>query len=156
MRVLRIGLSFILTAILALAFAGEPVRATPQSLSLTYSNPYCVQTALKSGTCLIKLRYAQASTTDMSFSHIEVSINGKVRAYVSGFFENSAYLDTSMLGGGLQVACGRQNVSGIPDMGQEYTVGLTAFATDSSSLVDTANVICPYYEGKVYLPIIRK
>ena len=151
-------LFLVMTILLGLtqALAYKPVHTAPQAVAMTVSNPYCVQDVETTGSCLINLRYFYASTTDSSFSHIEIAIDGKVRARMSGFFENSAYLTGSMLGNGLQVACGGKNVSGIPDMGRQYAVTLTGFATGSFPVVDIANVTCPYYQGKIYLPLVRK
>jgi hypothetical protein len=156
MRVVRIFLLVMLGLGLTQVLAGEPVHAAPQAVTMTVSNPYCVQDIETAGTCLINLRYFYASTSDSSFNHIEIAINGKVRADMTGFFENSAYLNDAMLGNGLKVACGGKNASGIPDMGLQYAVTLSGFATGSSPIVDIANVTCPYYQGKVYLPVLRK
>jgi len=156
MRVMRTFLLVMIILGLTQALAYEPVLTAPQAVTMTVSNPYCVQDVETAGSCLINLRYFYASTTDSSFSHIEIAINGKVRANMSGFFENSAYLTGPMLGNGLKVACGGKNISGIPDMGRQYVVTLSGFATGSSPVVDSANVTCPYYQGKTYLPILTK
>jgi hypothetical protein len=156
MRVVRTCLLVMMTLGLTQALAGEPVQAAPQAVTMTVSNPYCVQDIETAGTCRINLRYFYAATTDASFNHIEIAINGKVRADMSGFFENSAYLTGAMLGKGLLVACGGKNASGIPDMGRQYAVTLSGFATGSSPVVDVANVTCPYYQGETYLPLLRK
>jgi len=156
MRVKRTFLLMVITLGLTQALAYESVHTAPQAVSMTVSNPYCVQDVETAGSCLINLRYFYAFTTDSSLSHIEIAINGKVRANMSGFFENSAYLTGPMLGNGLKVACGGKNISGIPDMGRQYVVTLSGFATGSSPVVDSANVTCPYYQGKTYLPILTK
>ena len=156
MRVVRILLVMLLGLGLTSALTGEPVHAAPQAITLTVSNPYCIQDVETAGTCWINLRYFYASTSDSSFNHIEIAINGKVRAYMTGFFENSAYLNDAMLGNGLKVACGGKNASGIPNMGLQYAVSLTGFATGSSPVVDVANVNCPYFQGTTYLPLLRK
>lgn len=156
MRVMRTLLLVMITLGMTQSFAGEPVHAAPQAVTMTVSNPYCVQDVETAGTCLINLGYFYASTTDASFNHIEIAIGGKVRVHMNGFFESSAYLTGAMLGKGLKVACGGKNASGIPDMGQQYAVTLSGFATGSSPVVDVANVICPYYQGKNYLPTLRK
>ena len=156
MRLIRTLLLVMILLGLTQALAYEPVHTAPQAVSMTVSNPYCVQEVKTAGSCLINLRYFYASTTDSSFSHIEVAIDGKVRARMSGFFENSAYLTGPMLGNGLKVACGGKNISGIPDMGRQYVVTLSGFATGSSPVVDVANVTCPYYQGKLYLPFVTK
>jgi len=156
MRVKRTFLLMVITLGLTQALAYESVHTAPQAVSMTVSNPYCVQDVETTGSCLINLGYFYAYTTDSSFSHIEIAINGKVRANMSGFFENSAYLTGPMLGNGLKVACGGKNISGIPDMGRQYVVTLSGFATGSSPVVDIANVTCPYYQGKTYLPLLTK
>ena len=156
MRVMQTFLLVMIILGLTLALANKPVHTAPQAVSMIVSNPYCVQDIETAGSCLVNLRYFYASTTDSSFSHIEIAINGKVRANMSGFFENSAYLTGPMLGNGLKVACGGKNVSGIPDMGRQYVVTLSGFATGSSPVVDSANVTCPYYQRKTYLPVLMK
>jgi hypothetical protein len=156
MRVVRIFLFALMALALTQALTGEPAHAAPQAVTMTISNPYCVQDVETAGACRINLRYFYAHTSDSSFSHIEIAISGKVRADMTGFFENSAYLTEAMLGKGLSVACGGKNASGIPDMGLQYAVTLTGFATGSSPIVDIANVTCPYYQGNIYLPVLRK
>lgn len=156
MRMVRTILLVMMALGLTQALVGEPIHAAPQAVTMTVSNPYCAQDVETAGTCRINLRYFYAFTTDASFNHIEIAINGKVRAHMSGFFENSAYLTGAMLGDGLKVACGGKNASGIPDMGRQYVVTLSGFATGSSPVVDSASVTCPYYQGKVYLPFLRK
>ena len=156
MRVMQTFLLVMIILGLTLALANKPVHTAPQAVSMIVSNPYCVQDIETAGSCLVNLRYFYASTTDSSFSHIEIAIDGKVRARMSGFFENSAYLTGPMLGNGLKVACGGKNISGIPDMGRQYVVTLSGFATGSSPVVDSANVTCPYYQRKTYLPVLMK
>ncbi|MCB9134455.1 MAG: hypothetical protein H6636_03455 [Anaerolineales bacterium] len=156
MRVMRTFLLVMIILGLTLALADEPVYTAPQAVTMIVSNPYCVQDVETAGTCLINLRYFSASTSDSSFNHIEIAIDGKIRANMSGFFENSAYLTAPMLGSGLKVVCGGKNISGIPDMGRQYVVTLSGFATGSSPVVDSANVTCPYYQWKAYLPFVWK
>ena len=156
MRVMQTFLLVMIILGLTLALANKPVHTAPQAVTMIVSNPYCVQDIETAGSCLVNLRYFYASTTDSSFSHIEIAIDGKVRARMSGFFENSAYLTGPMLGNGLKVACGGKNISGIPDMGRQYVVTLSGFATGSSPVVDSANVTCPYYQRKTYLPVLMK
>ena len=156
MRVIRTLLLLIITLGLAQAIADEPVHSAPQAVTMTVSNPYCVQDVETAGSCLINLRYFNASTTDSSFSHVEIAIDDRVRVHMNGFFESSAYLAGPMLGNGLKVACGGKNVSGIPDMGRRYVVTLSGFATGSSPVVYSANATCPYYQGMIYLPRVMK
>jgi hypothetical protein len=156
MRVKRTFLLLIITLGLTQALAYEPVHTAPEAVSMTVSNPYCVQDVETAGSCLINLRSFSAATTDSSFSHIEIAIDDKVRAHMNGFFENSATLTGPMLGSGLKVACGGKNAGGIADMGRQYEVTLSGFATGSSAVVDTAIVTCPYHEERNYLPFMTK
>jgi hypothetical protein len=144
----------ILCLSLALALPGEPARADQQAVTLSASNPYCVQSSPATGACIINFRYLSAS--DPAFNHLEISIDGKVRAYMTAFFETSVYLNYAMLGDGLQVACGSPNASGIPGYGRQYVISLTAYATGSPAITDTAVVNCPYFEGKNFLPVVSK
>ncbi len=141
---------------LALALTGEQARAAPAALSMSVSKPYCVQSQTQLGACYINVSSFSASTTDLTLSRIEISIDGKVRLRMQSFFENSAILSNLMVGNGLKVACGGQNVSGVPGYGKVYSVSLTGYATGSSPVTDIANVTCPFYEGKIYLPAVRR
>jgi hypothetical protein len=60
-----------------------------------------------------------------------------------------------MMGKGLQVFCGGPNASGVPGYGLQYSVGISAIVTGSSPITDTANVTCPYFESRLYLPMIK-
>ena len=155
MRILRSLLS-LLGIGLIVALAGEPVRAAPAALTMTVSRPYCMQASPPSGTCFINVGSFNASTSDSTFSHIEISIDGKVRMRMQSFFENSASMSYLMLGEGLKVSCGGPNASGVPGFGRVYAVKLTGYTTIGSPVTDIANVTCPFYEGKTFLPAVRR
>ena len=156
MRPLRV--LFLLIGIgLVMALAGEPVWAAPATgVVLTVNNPYCVQPTVKTGACYINLRSLSAYTTDSSFTRVEISINGKVRLRLQSFFESSAYLSDRMLGNGLQVPCGGPNASGNPAYGRIYPVTIIGYSSNSPSTTDIATVTCPFYDGKTYVPAVRK
>jgi len=155
--ILAIGLLLGLTSLHARAAISSSAPAAPQTgLTLALSNPYCVQVSHQSGTCAINFRYMNAATTDVSFDHIQIAINGKVRFFMSGFFENSANMTGRMLGGGLKVGCGLPNASGVPNYGHIYSVVVTAAQFGGSPLVDTAAVACPAFQSNLYLPVARK
>ena len=155
MRSLRI-LTLLLGIGLVVALTGETARAAPSALTMTVSNPYCVQPVIQSSACYINVGYFFASTSDPTFSRIEISIDGKVRMRLTGFFENSGYLSYPMLGKGLKVACGGPNASGVAGFGKVYSVNLTGYTTTGSPVTDVANVTCPYYEGKIYMPVVER
>ena len=106
--------------------------------------------------CSIQFGSVIASGSDSSFSRVEVLVNGKLRVYMGGFFESSAYLTYPMMPGGLAVACGRSNAGGSPDYGKAYSVTANAYMVDGTSASDSMTVFCPPYDGKTYLPLIRK
>jgi hypothetical protein len=135
--------------------SGSARTSSPDAVSLTVSNPYCAQASPISPTCLIYVRYISATSTDPNFRGIQISIDGKARAFFSNFFETSTYINDSMMGKGLQVFCGGPNASGVPGYGLQYSVGISAIVTGSSPITDTANVTCPYFESRLYLPMIK-
>jgi len=136
---------------------GEPVQAAPAaSVSLTMSNPVCVQALPASGTCSIQFASLYAAGSDTSFSRVEVLVNSKLRAFMTGFFESSAYLTYDMLPGGLKVKCGRPNASGRPDYGLSYSLVANAYMVDGTSAFNSSTVFCPAYDGKTFVPLIRK
>jgi hypothetical protein len=120
------------------------------------SNPSCVANLPESGVCLIKFNYLTASGSDSSFSRVEVLVNGKLRVHVVGFFESSAFINYQMLPGGLAVTCGRPNDGGLPNFGKSYTLTANAYMVDGTSASDSMAVFCPAYDGKIFLPILRK
>jgi hypothetical protein len=141
---------------LSLALCGGSVRAEPTATTLTVSNPTCTQPVVTSGACTINIRSIYVSSTDPLFSHVEISINGKLRAYLSSFFEQSIYLNSAMLGEGLRVTCGLPGAAGDPTFGNQYQVGIAAYVTGSSPIVDTAVVSCPSFVSKSYLPLVSR
>ena len=158
-RRLRRLICLLLGLILIVQFPDERVQAAPlqaTSVSIMMSNPSCVQVRPPSGTCALQLGYLVASGSDPSFSRLEVLVDGKLRAYMGGFFESTAYLASPMIRGGLIVACGRSNVSGKSDYGKAYSLTANAYMVDGTSASSSMSVFCPAYDGVTYLPLLRK
>jgi hypothetical protein len=149
---LIIGLSFFLIC----ASGSNRTKAKVAAVSLTVSNPYCTQSAPASSTCLIKVSSINATSTDPNFRGVQITVDGKPRAFFSNFFETSVSINERMMGKGLQVVCGKPNASGVPGYGLQYHVGISAVVSGSSSTSDTANVNCPSYEDRLYLPAVTK
>jgi hypothetical protein len=156
MRHLRFIILIICLSALLVGTSGSARTLAPDAVSLTVSNPYCIQPSTASSTCLINLRYLSATSTDPNFLAVQISVNGKTRAYFSNFFESSVYVNDRMLGKGLQVTCGRPNASGLPAYGLQYNLGISAIVSGSSPITDIANVTCPAFERRLYLPIMEK
>jgi hypothetical protein len=155
MRHLRLVSLFICLSALLIGTSGSARTLAPQAVSLTVNNPYCVQPSTASSTCLINLRYLSATSSDPNFLGVQITINGKTRAYFSNFFENSVYITDRMMGKGLQVTCGRPNASGLPGYGLQYNLGISAIVSGGSPTTDIAVVTCPAFESKLYLPIVK-
>ena len=158
MRLRRLLFVFI-GLILVLQFPGEPTRAELLqgiTLSVNMSNPTCVQSPPASGSCSIQIGNLTATGSDPSFSRVEVLINGKLRVYMAGFFESTAYLTYPMVPGGLEVACGRPNDGGLPNYGRSYLLTANAYMVNGTSATRSMNVFCPAYDGKTYVPLILK
>jgi hypothetical protein len=148
--------SLLICLFLLVGTSGSARTSSPDAVSLTVSNPYCAQALPPSSTCFINMRTISATSSDPNFLGVEITVNGKTRARFSNFFETSTYFNQLMLGKGLQVMCGKPNASGVPNYGLQYSVGISAIVSGSSPITDTANVTCPAYESKAYLPTIRK
>jgi hypothetical protein len=144
--------------ILVLQAQGDRAHAAlpASTITLTMSNPDCVEVLPQTGMCSIEIDNLIASGSDPSLSRAEVLINGKLRLEMTGFFESTADLTPLMLTDGLKVACGLPNASGLPDFGKVYQVTANAYMADGTSASATANVACPAYTIDNYFPLIRK
>jgi hypothetical protein len=126
------------------------------TISLTMSNPSCSEAVSSNGACSIDISSLAVSGGDPSFSRIEVLIDGKLRVYMAGFFESTAYLNPPMLPGGLSVKCGRPNSGVSPDYGKSYLLTVNAYMADGTSASDSQNVFCPAFEATIYMPVVHK
>ena len=138
---------------------GEFVQAAPlhaSTISLTMSNPSCSEAVSSNGACSIDISSLAVSGGDPSFSRVEVMINGKLRVYMAGFFESTAYLNPPMLPGGLSVKCGRPNSGGLSGFGQSYLVTVNAYMADGTSASESNTVYCPSFEADIYVPTVQK
>lgn len=155
MHALRLALlGLALLALLVL----PPSQSSAQSssISLQIQNPTCVQSSLDSGTCYIRMRSVSVVGSGSSFSRLQVFINGKLRANMGGFFENTGYVVGNMFGSGFLVSCGGKNAGGNPVFGQSYTIQVVASLADSTTTTGSMAVFCPYYEGKSFLPFLLR
>lgn len=156
MRPFRLISVIICLSALLIATSGSARTLAPQAVALTVSNPYCTQPSTASSTCLINLRYLSATSSDPGFLGVQITVNGKTRAYFSNFFESSIYVNDRMMGKGLQVTCGRPNASGVAGFGLQYSLGISAIVSGGSPVTDIANVTCPAFESRLYLPVVNR
>ncbi len=130
--------------------------AAPGQATIVLNNPYCVQPSPALGTCVLNARNVSVSSSDPNFTGLQVTVNGNTRAFLSAFFETAVYLTDDMLGPGLQVACGLPNAGGVAGYGYRYTLGFSAIISGNPASTDTAEVSCPAFESKTYMPLVKK
>jgi hypothetical protein len=153
----RFRLFLLVIALTVLLFLPpSPGSAQTSSISLQIQNPVCVQVSLNSGTCFIRMRSISAVGSGSSFSRLRVFVNGKLRANMIGFFENSGYVVGNMFGDGFVVSCGGKNASGNPDYGNAYPIVVIASLADQTTVSGSTTVYCPYFEGKSFLPLLLR
>jgi hypothetical protein len=94
--------------------------------------------------CFIQWNYLNvtASTSQYIIS-MTVAIDGRIRAYYSGFFQNSMYVPTDLIPTGFRVDCGTPGSSGNPDLGKSYAYTLRSRETGGLSAANYGTVFCP-------------
>jgi hypothetical protein len=107
--------------------------------------------------CYIQWQYLNvtASTSQYIIS-MTVSIDSQLRAYYSGFFQTSMYVDGNMMSPGFQVACGALGVSGNPQLGKAYSYTIRARETGGLKSANYGTAYCPADELRMYLPLVRR
>jgi hypothetical protein len=83
-----------------------------------------------------------------------LTIDGRLRAYFSGFFQNQMIIDSGMYQPGFRVVCGFPDSGAIAGMGKTYTYVISARDTSGPPLSNYGSVTCPADVVKVYLPVI--
>jgi len=131
----------IASASAALALRGLTVQAA--TLSLDVSNPYCRASQPERNRCSVNIGLASAVASDLTFSRIEIAIDGKLCLVEVGFFESSAYFNRTMVPDGLSVTCGFDGQGGSAGFGLSHRVNTSAYLSASAPVVAIANVTCP-------------
>jgi hypothetical protein len=113
----------------------------------------CYQPDPSQNTCYIQWNYlyVTASTSQYIIS-MSVSLNNRLVAYHSGFFQTSMYIPSDMFGRGFKVACGPHDASGL---GNSYPYTLRALETGGLGATNFGSVTCPGVY-LAYLPLIKR
>lgn len=116
-------------------------------------SPTCYQPDASRNTCYIEWSYlyVTASTSQYIIS-MTVSIDGRLVAYHSGFFQTAMYIPDDMVGHGFTVACGPRTASGL---GNSYAYTVRARETGGLSAANYGSVTCPGVY-LLYLPNVRR
>jgi hypothetical protein len=113
----------------------------------------CYQPDPGRNTCYVQWNYlyVTASTSQYIIS-MSVSLNNRLVAYHSGFFQTSMYIPSDMFGRGFEVACGPHDASGL---GNSYPYTLRALETGGLGATNYGSVTCPGVY-LAYLPLIKR
>jgi hypothetical protein len=113
----------------------------------------CSQPDTSRNTCYIEWSYlyVTASTSQYIIS-MTVSIDNRLVAYHSGFFQTYMYIPNDMHGAGFKVACGPRGANGL---GKTYAYTLRARETGGLGAANYGSVTCPGVY-LLYAPIIRR
>lgn len=134
----------------------ETEPAGPQSPALSLidnPSPTCYRPVASEDICYITWSSLQVSTSSPNYVlSMTVSIDGRLRAIHSGFFQTSMMIPGEMYGPGLQVACGPRNAAGA---GKTYSYVVRARDTAGQSTSNFGSVTCPGV-WLAFLPLSRR
>jgi hypothetical protein len=120
-------------------------------------DPTCYRARPGTGICYITWStISVAADSGQNIISMTVSIDGHIRAYQAGFFQNSMTVPGAMYGPGLRVACGWQGDNPSPNLGQTYAYIIRARESDGQGASNYGSVTCPADESSIYLPLVRR
>ena len=113
----------------------------------------CYQPDGSRNTCYIEWSYLYVTASASQYIiSLTVSINNRLVAYHSGFFQTAMYIPSDMVGRGFKVACGPRTAIGL---GNSYAYTLRARETSGLSAANYGSVACPGVY-LVYVPLVRR
>jgi hypothetical protein len=113
----------------------------------------CYQPASARNTCYIEWNYLYVTASASQYIiSMTVSIDNRLVANHSGFFQTYMYIPSDMVGHGFKVACGPRNASGL---GKTYAYTLRARETGGLTAANYGSVTCPGVY-LVNLPLIKR
>lgn len=119
--------------------------------------PTCYRPVVNTDTCFIEWQYLSVSTGSSDYIiTMTVSIDGQMRAYFNGFFQNSMFVPATMASPGYQVVCGVPGSGGVAELGSNYSYTLRARDSQGLGSANYGSVTCPVGLYKTYLPVIQR
>jgi hypothetical protein len=107
-------------------------------------SPTCSRPVKGTNACYIRWVSLAVSTSPAEYIiSMTVSIDGRLRAYYNGFFQNSMSVPYLMAPSGFRVDCGLPGSGGNPALGQDYTYVIRARDTLGLNATNTGTVYCP-------------
>jgi len=170
------GLAIVWGAIGARAAAGSPAAsaamATPEgpqpphreiqgeveSPAISFiDNPTatCYRLVAGTGECYIQWNYLNVTASSSQYViSMTVSIDGRLRANHSGFFQTSMFVPGEMYDPGFRVTCGFPGAGGVAGMGNTYSYIIRARETSGLAAANYGSVTCPADVVQVFVPLI--
>lgn len=148
-------------AIIVLAAPAAPVAAEPPPPDRQVSAPAisfidsptaaCYQS--QTGECYIAWQHFYVDAAPSYMTYLTVTIDGRVRALHSGFFQSAMYIPEGMHGMGFKVPCGGPTDALSAPLGRLHAWQASAQASDGLKSNNYGTVLCPpaLYS---YLPLI--
>jgi hypothetical protein len=113
----------------------------------------CYQPDTSRNTCYVEWNYLYVTAGASQYIiSMTVSLDNRLVAYHSGFFQTSMYIPSDLVGRGFKVACGPRGANGL---GNSYAYTLRARETGGLSAANYGSVTCPGVY-LVYVPLIRR
>jgi hypothetical protein len=171
-----VGLAIAWSTIVARVAAGSPAAsvamATPhgpqpprreiqgeiESPAISFiDNPTatCYRLVAGTGECYIQWNYLYVAASSSQYMiSMTVSIDGRLRAYHSGFFQTSMYVPGEMYEPGFRVTCGFPGAGGVAGLGNTYSYIIRARETGGLSAANYGSVTCPADVVEVFMPLV--
>lgn len=136
----------------------EP-QGTPQVSAVTTlqnPSPTCYRPVAGTGSCYIQWAYLNAVASSSQYViSMTVTIDGRLHAYHSGFFQTSMYIPGDLYGPGFRVTCGFPSGAG-DGLGNAYSYVVRARDTSGDLATNSGTVICPADVVRLFLPVTRR
>lgn len=119
-------------------------------------SPTCYLPEPGTGACYIQWEYLSVTAGSAYILTMTVSIDGNLRAYHAGFFQNAMTIPGEMTAPGYRVTCGLPGSGGIPGWGNIYAYQIRARDSAGLQATNSGSVRCPADTVMGYLPFIRR
>lgn len=117
----------------------------------------CSRPVAGTGACYIEWNYLYVTAAPSSYViSMTVSIDNRIRAYHTGFFQSSMYIPVEMTAPGYKVTCGRPGSGSNALWGKTYNYILRARDSAGLSATNYGSVTCPADEARIFLPVMQK
>jgi hypothetical protein len=135
--------------------SGEP--ESPAISFIDSPTATCYRPVASTGACYISWNYLYVTASSGQYIiSMTVTIDGRLRAYHSGFFQSYMYVPWEMYNRGYKITCGLPGASGITGLGNTYSYVIRARETGGLSAANYGSVACPADVVNVFSPLIMK